>query len=337
MGILHTNICICIFPNKIYFSRGSPERRGHPSVPGNGAAQADRRWAGYGYHESCPPPYPSRVGVGAPWTLPIAVRYLATHPTQPQCNPSSPCPPPIPHPTPTSPHPTPPTMQEILSRDAGKLKMPTLPEFYRGLQLPIIISRDATGKGSLQFTTAAACVPWASKSCKTLHIFGFGNCGDDRNGSRRLFGPNLETINTWVDAAAEDKCSTIDVDGETRSIFIDPHFTDDVSALRHGEHLANSGWCGCDRDKALRQLPLKPDTILEMKTLVAGEGERARCRELSCKERENLSHNPHQGDELPSPCLATGCSFAHDPATRATEYRELLAKEADKKEYSISI
>ena len=95
---------------------------------------------------------------------------------------------------------------------------------------------------ALQFTTAAARVPWASKSCKTLHSFGFGNCGDDRNGSRRLFGPNLETINTWVDAAAEDKCSTIDVDGETRSIFIDPHFTDDVSALRHGEHLANSGW-----------------------------------------------------------------------------------------------
>jgi hypothetical protein len=38
-------------------------------------------------------------------------------------------------------------LQEIVARDMGKLKMPTLPEFYGGLKLPIIISRDATGKG----------------------------------------------------------------------------------------------------------------------------------------------------------------------------------------------
>ena len=44
-------------------------------------------------------------------------------------------------------------LQEVLSRDTGKLTMPTLDKFYNGLRLPIIISRDATGKGSLQFTT----------------------------------------------------------------------------------------------------------------------------------------------------------------------------------------
>ena len=41
-------------------------------------------------------------------------------------------------------------------------------------KLVIIVSRDATGKGNLQFTTVAARVPWASKSAQVLHIFGFG-------------------------------------------------------------------------------------------------------------------------------------------------------------------
>ena len=35
----------------------------------------------------------------------------------------------------------------------------------------------------------------------------------------------------------------------------------DVAALRHTEHLANSGWCGCNRDFALRQTPKKPETV----------------------------------------------------------------------------
>ena len=78
-------------------------------------------------------------------------------------------------------------VQELMARDAGQLQIPTLLEFYGGLRLPIVISRDATGKGSLQFTTAAARSPWMSKSAQRLHIFAFGNCGDDRGGTSRLY------------------------------------------------------------------------------------------------------------------------------------------------------
>ena len=217
-------------------------------------------------------------------------------------------------------------MQELLSRDTGKLNMPALPEFYGALRLPIIISRDATGKGSLQFTTVAACTPWASKSAEMLHIFGFGNCGDVRSGSSRLFNHNLATINDIVEAAAESRCTPIEHNGERRLILFDPHFTDDVSALRHGEHLANSGWCGCSRDCALRQVPDKPPTVTAMRKLVNGD-EGGRCRELSVKERDNLSHNPPPGKSIPEPCKADGCIFAHNPFTAAAEYLELLAEE----------
>lgn len=54
-------------------------------------------------------------------------------------------------------------------RDVGKFLMPPLQEFKDGRPLPIVISRDATGKGSLQFTTIAARSPWATKSAQLLH------------------------------------------------------------------------------------------------------------------------------------------------------------------------
>jgi hypothetical protein len=185
-------------------------------------------------------------------------------------------------------------VQEILSRDAGKLTMPTLPEFYGGLKLPIIISRDATGKGSLQFTTVAARSPWASKSAQVLHIFGFGSCGDDRSGTTRILGPNLDTINRMIEREEQGKPTLVEHGGKQREIMIDLHFTDDLSCLRHGEHLANSGFCGCSRDDALRKLPPTPDTVAAMKELVKG-GEGGRCRELSCLERDILSPQPRQG------------------------------------------
>ena len=218
-------------------------------------------------------------------------------------------------------------LQELLSRDTGKLKMPSLPEFYGGLRLPIVISRDATGKGSLQFTTLAARTPWASKSAQMLHIFGFGNCGDDRKGSSGLFGSNLERINAIVDAAAAGRTTPIEHGGKVRDILVDPYFTDDVSCLRHGEHLANSGWCGCSRDAALRRVPPKPKTPAEMRTLVNGDPG-GRCRELSCEERDVLSHNPVPGEPLPRPCIADNCKFGHDRSTVAQEYTDLLAMEA---------
>ena len=217
-------------------------------------------------------------------------------------------------------------MQEVLSRDTGKLTMPALPEFYGGLRLPIIISRDATGKGSLQFTTVAARTPWASKSAQWLHIFGFGNCGDDRSGSTRLFDHNLATINRVVEAAAENRPTPVEHGGEQRLILYDPYFTDDVSALRHGEHLANSGWCGCHRDVALRQLPLKPVTVANMRKLV--NGDTGTCRELSCHERDVLSHNPLPGKEIPEPCIAPLCKFGHNRSTAAQEYLDMLAMES---------
>ena len=216
-------------------------------------------------------------------------------------------------------------MQDLLARDSGCLRMPTLPEFYGGLRLPIVISRDATGKGSLQFTTAAVRSPWMSKSAQRLHIFGFGNCGDDRSGSARVFGTNVEAINDMVEAAAEGKPTLVTMDGVEQSIFVDPHFTDDVSCLRHGEHLANSGWCGCPRDLALRQSPAKPQSVPAMRLLVSREGS---CRELSCVQREVLSHTIVKGETLPRPCIAPGCKFGHNRATVLAEYYALLKEEA---------
>lgn len=217
-------------------------------------------------------------------------------------------------------------IQQVLKRDVGKFGMPTLNEFKAGLKLPIVISRDATGKGSLQFTTVAARSPWATKSAQLLHIFAFGCCSDGREGAQRLLGPNLGLINKMVDNAANGLCTTCELDGESLDLAIDLYFTDDVAALRHGEHLANSGWCGCTRDQALRVIPKKPQDVNEMKTLVSGQGI---CRELSCLEREILSHNPPQGEDLPRPCIALGCTFGHDRATVAKEYKDLLALEVE--------
>lgn len=73
-------------------------------------------------------------------------------------------------------------------------------------------------------------------------------------------------------------------------------------------------------------VPKKPNTVAEMKELVSGSGT---CRELSCLEREILSHNVVEGEELPRPCIAPGCNFAHDRRTAQKEYDEMLATEAE--------
>lgn len=73
-------------------------------------------------------------------------------------------------------------------------------------------------------------------------------------------------------------------------------------------------------------IPSKPETVAQMKQLVSGNGS---CRELSCLEREILSHNPPQGETLPRPCIAPGCRFAHNRQTAAAEYADLLAAEAE--------
>lgn len=82
------------------------------------------------------------------------------------------------------------------------------------------------------------------------------------------------------------------------------------------------------RDKALRQVTIasKPSTIAEMRAFV--NGDTGSCRELSCHERDILSHNPLPGKDIPEPCIAPGCKFGHDPSKAAAEYADLLATEA---------
>lgn len=136
----------------------------------------------------------------------------------------------------------------------------------------------------------------------------------------------MDVINNIIDDAAAGICTACEVNGERVDLALDLYFTDDVAALRHGEHLANSGWCGCTRDQALRVVPKKPETIAEMKAMVSAQGA---CRELSCLEREILSHNPPKGEALPRPCIAPGCKYGHNRDTVADEYNDLLAMEAE--------
>ena len=225
-------------------------------------------------------------------------------------------------------------LQDLVTRDAGRLmgknQMPTLDTVLSGKPFPLVISRDATGKGSLQFTTFAARSPLSSKSAQMLHIFGVGSCGDGRAGSQSLLGPNLIIINKVIKAADEGRPYEIVINGGKVGIFFEPYFVDDVSCLRHGEMLANSGWCGCSRHRALREIPVKPKTKSEMRILVDGDGPKARCRELACFEREVLSHTAPEGEDRPRPCIVAGCSFGHGSVAKVeAEYAALLAKEAE--------
>ena len=91
----------------------------------------------------------------------------------------------------------------------------------------------------------------------------------------------------------------IDVEGSHLLIKPKVHVCLDVSALRHCEHLAASGWCTCTRDFALRTVPTKPsqsdfDAFLR------------KCHSPTCKERYILSHHPLPGETLPRPCTACG-------------------------------
>lgn len=137
---------------------------------------------------------------------------------------------------------------QILEQDAGTLGMPAATEFDGGkLPLPIVISLDATGFGSLKFNTIAARNPYMSASSQQLRTFGVGNCDDNREGSVRLLGPNLDAINQMLTLklAAEEssQCMPITLrSGQQLHVRPDLLVVQDVAALRHCEHLANSGW-----------------------------------------------------------------------------------------------
>jgi hypothetical protein len=187
-------------------------------------------------------------------------------------------------------------VQQLLAQDCGLQGMPFLPFYLAGNKLPIVIQFDGTGFGSQQINTIALNNPATSQSAQMLRIFGLGNCSDDRSGTTRLLGENRTIINKIV---REDECIPVDGGKVSLDIFV----TLDVAALRHTEHLANSGWCGCLRDFALRQTPAKPNTVAEMYELLK------KCHEPTCLERFIWSHMPPPGEALPRACTAPGCRF----------------------------
>ena len=145
--------------------------------------------------------------------------------------------------------------------------------------------------------------PYLSRSAQHLRVFGLGNCSDDRAGSTRLLGPNLGTINEIIQYELVT-CIPCE-DGEPVAIRPRVFVVFDVSALRHCEHVANSGWCACSRHKALRIVPSKPETVEQMYEQLE------ECHSPSLVERFVLSHNPLPGQEVARPCTAPGCTFGH--------------------------
>ena len=158
-------------------------------------------------------------------------------------------------------------MQELLAQYPGTGDMPTLPFFLGGdHELPLVISFDATGFGTQQLNTISVRNPYLSASATLLRTFGLGNCSDDRVGTTSLLGPNLPFINKLISlkdmADAKARCIECEVNGEKISVAPRVFVVTDVSALRHTEHLAASGWCACSRDFALRRTPtVKPTTV----------------------------------------------------------------------------
>ena len=210
---------------------------------------------------------------------------------------------------------------QLLAQDPGAggratHSMPPLEYFLGGLnKLPLVIQFDGTGFGTGQFNTIALNNPFTSQSAQSLYLFGLGNCSDDRSGTTRLLGPNLPAIN---DMARSPDCCVECPEGKVTPEFF---MSVDVAALRHTEHLANSGWCGCSRDFALRQTPKKPETVQEMHNLLK------QCHELTVEKRFCWSHTPLPGEDIPRPCTAPGCTFAHNRSTAAQELGALLAEE----------
>ena len=209
--------------------------------------------------------------------------------------------------------------QDLVARDPGTHGMPELPFFLGGAhEVPIVLQWDATGYGKLQLTTAAVRNPYLPMSAQQLRLLGLGNCGDDKSGTKLLMGPNIDTINGWIDS---DCCVDVDVDGDTVEVKPHVYVSTDVSALRHTEHVAASGWCACSRDFALRTTPTKPESYAEMLALLQ------QCKSPTAIERFDLAHEPRPGETVPRPCPA--CSFGHGDVEETMElYQELLAMEA---------
>ena len=146
-------------------------------------------------------------------------------------------------------------VQDLLSHDPGRYSMPPLPFFLGGAaKLPLLVQYDGTGFGKQQFCTIVIGNPFTPKSAQLLRPIGLANCSDNRSGAVRAFGPNLAEINELINADRENRPVSIggfEIVPEVLVIL-------DLSALRKGENMANSGWCTCSREDALRKVPPPP-------------------------------------------------------------------------------
>ena len=213
-------------------------------------------------------------------------------------------------------------VQELLARDCGRYEMPAFTAFTRHncprVKLPVILQWDGTGFGKQQFNTLVISNPYTPRSSQQLHILGLGNCNDSRAGTVGVFGPNLAEANAMIRCEQEGheyRCGDSGIDP-------DVYVCTDVAALRHCEHLANSGWCCCGREDALRKVPRKPETYAEMDTLLA------QCKSPTFIERCVLSHNTVPGESRPRPCTAIGCTFGHTAEMALAEQKAMYEEEA---------
>ena len=211
--------------------------------------------------------------------------------------------------------------EQMVETGVGKHGMPTLSTFAGGeCDVPIVFQWDATGYKKQQLTTAAARNPYSPHSAELLEVWAVGNVGDDKGGSTKLMGEqNINTINEMI---AGNACLDCNINGEAVLLKPKPYFTLDLACLRHTEHIANSGFCGCARDFALRTTPKKPSTMQEMRMLLS------KCKSMTGSERFVLSHMPRPGQKLPDPCTAPGCTFGHGSEEKVqAEWAALLAEE----------
>lgn len=209
-------------------------------------------------------------------------------------------------------------LKQLGAQDAGTHGMPQLSEFQSsGAKVPIVVSFDATGFGSRTLNTIVIRNPYMSASNQQLRIFGLGSVSDDRDGTRKLLGSNLDIINATIRGQPDRACIPCD-SGDAVDVKV--YVVTDVAALRHVEHIAASGWCCCTRDFALRTTPkAKPTSVEELHALLK------ECHSPTMEERCVWSHNVVPGEEEPRACPF--CDFAHDRATAKQQLEELLQEE----------
>ena len=212
-------------------------------------------------------------------------------------------------------------LEALVAQGVGKHGMPPLSAFVGGaLEVPVVLQWDASGFKKQQLTTAALRNPYAPHSAELLEVWAVGNVGDDKGGSTKLMGKeNIALINNFI---AGKGCVSCEVDGESVQLKPKPYFTLDLACLRHTEHIANSGFCGCARDYALRTTPPKPSTMEELRALLS------KCKSHTGRERFVLSHMPLPGKDLPEPCTAPGCKFGDGSEEKVrAEWEALIAEE----------